>query len=142
MRRIPLYAADSIGLIGLPRIDAWKLRRWMARDGEVVTGPTVIAELECDKAVVEHEIYYNGILRHVVAEGDSLLVSEPIGFIACTDEEYSAYLQLESARRISITVEPSELRDIEDLKADESNEAFVARVFRAGLAQIRSRGKN
>lgn len=138
MRKIPLYAGDLNGWIGLPRIDSWKLNRWMARDGEVVTGPRVVAELECDKAVVEHEICYNGILHHQVAEGDSFPVSKVIGFIACTDEEYSVYLQSESARRISINVEPSELREIEDLKADETNEAFVARVFRAGLAQFRS----
>lgn len=138
MRKIPLYAGDLNGWIGLPRIDSWKLNCWIARDGGVVTGPAIIAELECDKAVVEHEICYHGILHHEVAEGESFPVSKAIGFIACTDEEYSVYLQSESARRISITVGSSELREIEDLKADESTEAFVARVFRAGLAQFRS----
>jgi hypothetical protein len=137
MRRIPIYASDWIGGIGLPRFDSWKLCRWRVGDAQPVKNSTIIAELECAIAVIEHEVFYSGTLHHKVAEGDSFLVSEPIGFISCSDEEYAVYLQSESARRICVTLEPGELREVEALKADESNEAFVARIFRAGLAQCR-----
>ena len=138
MKRIPIYASDWIGGFGLPDFDSWKLLRWKVGDGEAVTGSTVIAELECSVAVMEHEVFYSGTLHHGIGEGDSFLISEPIGFIRCSEVEYEAYLESESARRICIAIEPGELREIEALKADESNEAFVARVFRAGLERLRS----
>lgn len=135
MRRIPIYTSDLIGGIGLARFESWKLCRWRVEDGQPVKNSTIIAELECAIAVIEHEVFYSGTLHQKVAEGASFLVTEPIGFIRCTDEDYAAYLQSESARRICITLDPSELQEVEALKTNETSEAFVARLFRSGLAQ-------
>ncbi|WP_193213835.1 hypothetical protein [Luteolibacter marinus] len=137
MKGIPIYADGWVGGLGLPRYDSWKLSRWLVGDGESIKHSAIVAELECEAAVIELEVFYRGTLHQRIAQGESFSRSEPIGFIRCSDEEYAEYLQSENARRICISLEPGELREVESLKGGESNEDFVTRVFRAGLSQFR-----
>ncbi|MCW1884854.1 hypothetical protein OKA04_08950 [Luteolibacter flavescens] len=137
MNRIPIYASQLMAGLVPARFDKWKLARWKVGDGEVVEGPVIIAELQCDFAVVRHEVFYSGRLHHRIAEGESFMVYQPIASISCSDEEYAAYLQAENARHIRVYIEPDELREVEEFKSEETNEAFVTRIFRAGLKQLR-----
>ncbi len=58
------------------------LVRWVVNEGENITKGAVLAEIETDKATVEVESTYSGVLlRHLVQQGAVVPVSEPIAVI-------------------------------------------------------------
>jgi pyruvate dehydrogenase E2 component (dihydrolipoamide acetyltransferase) len=64
------------------------LVRWVIAEGEAVSKGNVLAEIETDKATVEVESSYEGvILRHLVKEGDIVPVNEPIAVVGAPGEE-------------------------------------------------------
>jgi pyruvate dehydrogenase E2 component (dihydrolipoamide acetyltransferase) len=64
------------------------LVRWMVQEGETVEKGAVLAEIETDKATVEVESSAAGVVhRHLVSEGDSVPVGEPIAIVGEPGEE-------------------------------------------------------
>src|SRR5205814_589438 len=55
------------------------LIRWIKKDGELVGKDEAVAELETDKANADLPAPAAGVLRHVKAAGDTVLVGETIG---------------------------------------------------------------
>src|SRR6476660_8094524 len=55
------------------------LIRWIKKDGEPVGKDEPVAELETDKANADLPAPAAGVLRHVKAAGDTVLVGETIG---------------------------------------------------------------
>lgn len=142
MYRIPIYVEGRLGLIGPPRYEEWKLLRWTVSDGDQIAGETIVAEIECEIAVVEHEVFYSGTLRQLVSEGQRFTKGAPIGAIECTEDEFADYLRSENARRLCLTVEPEELAAIERLRGSEAVADFALRAFRDGLKQIETANKS
>jgi pyruvate dehydrogenase E2 component (dihydrolipoamide acetyltransferase) len=63
------------------------LVRWVIQEGEAVSKGNVLAEIETDKATVEVESNYDGILaRHLVKAGDIVPVNTPIAIVAAPGE--------------------------------------------------------
>ena len=66
------------------------LVRWVKVEGDSVSKGEVIAEIETDKATVEVESSYGGVMfRHLAEEGTALPVNAPIAVIAEEGEEPS-----------------------------------------------------
>jgi pyruvate dehydrogenase E2 component (dihydrolipoamide acetyltransferase) len=66
------------------------LVRWVKAEGDSVAKGDVIAEIETDKATVEVESSFEGVMfRHVVAEDTILPVNAPIAIIAAEGEDLS-----------------------------------------------------
>jgi pyruvate dehydrogenase E2 component (dihydrolipoamide acetyltransferase) len=66
------------------------LVRWVKAEGDSVEKGEVIAEIETDKATVEVESNYQGVMfRHLVDEDIALPVNAPIAVIAEDGEEPS-----------------------------------------------------
>jgi pyruvate dehydrogenase E2 component (dihydrolipoamide acetyltransferase) len=64
------------------------LIRWVVNEGENVAKGAVIAEIETDKATVEVESTYEGmVLKHLAEEGAILPVSTPIAVVGEAGEE-------------------------------------------------------
>lgn len=64
------------------------LIRWVVNEGEKVSKGMVLAEIETDKATVEVESYYDGvILRHLVTEGEIVPISTPIALVGDEGED-------------------------------------------------------
>jgi len=64
------------------------LIRWVVAEGEAVAKGAVLAEIETDKATVEVESAYEGVLaRQLVPEGEVVPVNEPIAVIAAPGEK-------------------------------------------------------
>jgi pyruvate dehydrogenase E2 component (dihydrolipoamide acetyltransferase) len=64
------------------------LVRWVRTEGEQVDKGAVLAEIETDKATVEVESNYSGVvLRHLVSAGDSVPVNTPIAVIGESGEK-------------------------------------------------------
>jgi len=64
------------------------LVRWLIGEGERVEKGNVLAEIETDKATVEVESAFSGVVkRHLIAEGTVVPVNTPIAIIGEADEE-------------------------------------------------------
>lgn len=64
------------------------LVRWVVNEGENVAKGGVLAEIETDKATVEVESSYEGVvLRHLVAQGTVVPVNTPIAVIGAAGEK-------------------------------------------------------
>lgn len=64
------------------------LVRWITAVGDSITKGGVIAEIETDKATVEVESAFNGVLvHHIVSEGDIVPINSPIAVVGEKGEE-------------------------------------------------------
>ena len=64
------------------------LVRWVVAEGETVAKGAILAEIETDKATVEVESAYEGVLaRQLVPEGEVVPINEPIAVIAAPGEK-------------------------------------------------------
>ncbi len=64
------------------------LIRWVVQEGEPVEKGAIIAEIETDKATVEVESIFDGVVaRHLVSEGTIVPVNTPIAVIAAQGEQ-------------------------------------------------------
>ena len=80
------------------------LVRWVIKEGEAVEKGAVLAEIETDKATVEVESSFGGIIaRHLVAQGTVVPVNTPIAVVSQKGEavDYQALLG-ESAPAASV----------------------------------------
>jgi pyruvate dehydrogenase E2 component (dihydrolipoyllysine-residue acetyltransferase) len=67
------------------------LVRWVVQEGETIAKGAVLAEIETDKATVEVESAYDGVVAsHLVKTGDIVPVNTPIAVIAAPGEKYAA----------------------------------------------------
>ncbi len=63
------------------------LVRWVKAEGETVNKGDVLAEIETDKATVEVESSFSGVMyRHLVEQGTVVPVGTPIAIIAAPGE--------------------------------------------------------
>ena len=69
-----------------PTMEEGKLSKWLIKEGDKVSAGDIIAEIETDKATMEFEAVYDGIVAKIlVLEGaEGVLVNSPIAII--TDE--------------------------------------------------------
>ncbi len=74
------------------------LVRWVKAEGETVTKGEVLAEIETDKATVEVESMFSGVLnRQLVEQGAIVPVSTPIAVIAQPGEQVTEIPGVETA---------------------------------------------
>jgi len=65
------------------------LVRWVKKEGDKVEKGELLAEIETDKATVEVESQYGGVvLKHLVAEGAAVPVGKPIAAVGKEGEKY------------------------------------------------------
>jgi len=84
------------------------LVRWVANEGENITKGSVLAEIETDKATVEVESTYTGVLlRQLVQQGAVVPINDPIAVIGEAGEEINieALLEKTAGSEKSTTVE-------------------------------------
>src|SRR5690606_37769096 len=62
------------------------ISRWLVADGQAVTSGQVIFEIDNDKAAVEVEAPADGILHHLVDEGEEVEVGDQVAAILADDE--------------------------------------------------------
>jgi pyruvate/2-oxoglutarate dehydrogenase complex dihydrolipoamide acyltransferase (E2) component len=64
------------------------IEKWHKKEGDKVTKGEVLLEIMTDKAALEVESFYDGILRKILAkEGDTVPVLGVIGYIADSMDE-------------------------------------------------------
>lgn len=109
------------------------LVRWVVQEGESVSKGAVLAEIETDKATVEVESSFAGVVaRHLVPEGEVVPVNKPIAVIAAAGEtvDYSSLLG-EAAPETA----PKKAEAAPEPKSEEQGQAEEAVSAQAETAQ-------
>lgn len=90
------------------------LVKWHKKEGEKVTNGEILAEIETDKATMEFESFYNGILLHIgIKEGVTAAVDKIIAIIGEKGENIEEILKKEANSQV---VKPAELTKIAPVK--------------------------
>jgi pyruvate dehydrogenase E2 component (dihydrolipoamide acetyltransferase) len=85
-----------------------KLVRWVKSEGEPITKGEVLAEIETDKATVEVESGFSGVIRRqLVEQGMILPVNDPIAVIGEPDEDINQLIASLSKGEAQIKTENS-----------------------------------
>ena len=81
---------------------------WTKNVGDGVKSGEVLAEIETDKATMEFESFYDGVLLHIGVEtGKTAPVNSILAIIGAAGEDISALLAAESAPSASAAPEPA-----------------------------------
>ena len=112
----------SIDYITMPRLsdtmEEGTISSWLKNVGDQVKEGEILAEIETDKATMEFESFYDGILSHIaVNEGETVKVDELIAIIS--ENEIDVPKALESYGNESSIIPVEESNDIVELNEDE-----------------------
>ena len=106
------------------------LVRWVKAEGEKVVKGDILAEIETDKATVEVQSFSSGVLlKHLVDEGTSVPVGEPIAILGERDENIDLPTQGDARKttkktgEISSHISPNQ--EIKTLETDVSGDEFL-----------------
>ncbi|MFD1552315.1 pyruvate dehydrogenase complex dihydrolipoamide acetyltransferase [Putridiphycobacter roseus] len=78
---------------------------WHKKVGDTVAEGELLAEIETDKATLEFDSFYDGVLLHIgLQQGEATPVNEIIAIIGEKGEDISALLKEESASKTTETV--------------------------------------
>ena len=112
----------SIDYITMPRLsdtmEEGTISSWLKNVGDQVKEGEILAEIETDKATMEFESFYDGILSHIaVNEGETVKVDELIAIIS--ENEIDVPKALESYGNESSIIPIEESNDSVELNEDE-----------------------
>src|SRR5699024_6924257 len=77
---------EDVEIINMPRLsdtmEEGTLSSWVKKEGDEVEDGDILAEIETDKATMEFESFYDGVLlKTIIDEGESTPVDQPIAVI-------------------------------------------------------------
>ena len=99
------------------------LVRWLRAEGEEVNKGDVLAEIETDKATVEVESQYSGVVnRHLVEQGAIVPVGDPIAVIAAPGEEVGEIPDLEEKEDAPAAKKPAAAEEAAPVQAQVQEE--------------------
>ena len=79
---------------------------WLKKVGDTIKTGDILAEIETDKATMEFESFYDGVLLHIgIQEGQSASVDSLLAVIGKTEEDISALLASGTAAKAEKVVE-------------------------------------
>ena len=86
--------AETLLMLALsPTMEAGTIQKWNFQEGDTIKEGDVLCEVETDKAAMEYESLYNGVLLKImVPEGGSVKVGEPIAVAGDKGEDISELL--------------------------------------------------
>ena len=142
----------SIDYITMPRLsdtmEEGTISSWLKNVGDQVKEGEILAEIETDKATMEFESFYDGILSHIaVNEGETVKVDELIAIIS--ENEIDVLKALESYVKESSKIaieEPDDnikLNDVEEeITNSDTSSNFNERIKASPLAKKIAKEKN
>jgi pyruvate dehydrogenase E2 component (dihydrolipoamide acetyltransferase) len=146
--------STNIDYVTMPRLsdtmEEGTISSWLKDVGEKVSEGEILAEIETDKATMEFESFYDGILSHIAVQtGETVKVDELIAIISDGEIDVNKALEKYSKDSIEPSIEiKSELENIvEDnssIEVDTSPELSISdqRIFASPLAKKIANEKN
>jgi pyruvate dehydrogenase E2 component (dihydrolipoamide acetyltransferase) len=100
------------------------LVRWVIAEGEQVAKGAVLAEIETDKATVEVESNFDGVVaRHLVPEGEVVPINTPIAVVGEPDEQIDYNELLGEAAPEKVAAPDEKEERVEEKKAPQQKAA-------------------
>jgi pyruvate dehydrogenase E2 component (dihydrolipoamide acetyltransferase) len=146
--------STNIDYVTMPRLsdtmEEGTISSWLKDVGEKVSEGEILAEIETDKATMEFESFYDGILSHIAVQtGETVKVDELIAIISDGEIDVNKALEKYSKDSIEPSIEiKSELENIEEdnssIEVDTSPELSISdqRIFASPLAKKIANEKN
>jgi pyruvate dehydrogenase E2 component (dihydrolipoamide acetyltransferase) len=102
---------EGVEIITMPRLsdtmEEGTVAAWLKKVGDTVEEGDILAEIETDKATMEFESFYSGILLHIgIQEGESAPVDAVLAVIGPAGTDVSAVLSASAAPKASDDVSP------------------------------------
>ena len=142
----------SIDYITMPRLsdtmEEGTISSWLKKVGDKVQEGEILAEIETDKATMEFESFYDGILSHIaVNEGETVKVDELIAIISENEIDVSKALESYGKESSNIPVEESndsvELNEVDkEINTTNSSSDLNERIKASPLAKKIAKEKN
>jgi pyruvate dehydrogenase E2 component (dihydrolipoamide acetyltransferase) len=142
----------SIDYITMPRLsdtmEEGTISSWLKKVGDKVQEGEILAEIETDKATMEFESFYDGILSHIaVNEGETVKVDELIAIISENEIDVSKALESYGKESSNISVEESndsvELNEVDkEISSTNTSLDLNERIKASPLAKKIAKEKN
>ena len=142
----------SIDYITMPRLsdtmEEGTISSWLKNVGDQVKEGEILAEIETDKATMEFESFYDGILSHIaVNEGETVKVDELIAIISENEIDVSKALESYGKESSNIPVEESndsvELNEVDkEINKPDTSLDLNERIKASPLAKKIAKEKN
>ena len=142
----------SIDYITMPRLsdtmEEGTISSWLKKVGDKVQEGEILAEIETDKATMEFESFYDGILSHIaVNEGETVKVDELIAIISENEIDVSKALETYGKESSNISVEESndsvELNEVDkEINSTNTSSDLNERIKASPLAKKIAKEKN
>ena len=148
--------AGSIDYITMPRLsdtmEEGTISTWLKKVGDKVSEGEILAEIETDKATMEFESFYEGVLSHIaVQEGQTVKVDELIAIIS--ENEIDVDNALKNCKSSGSIPVPKSENLIDDTVSNEDssqtknipeieNKSSDQRIFASPLAKKIAKEKN
>ena len=148
--------AGSIDYITMPRLsdtmEEGTISTWLKKVGDKVSEGEILAEIETDKATMEFESFYEGVLSHIaVQEGQTVKVDELIAIIS--ENEIDVDNALKNYKSSGSIPVPKSENLIDDTVSNEDssqtknipeieNKSSDQRIFASPLAKKIAKEKN
>ena len=147
-----LQTEGSIDYITMPRLsdtmEEGTISSWLKNVGDQVKEGEILAEIETDKATMEFESFYDGILSHIaVNEGETVKVDELIAIISENEIDVSKALESYGKESSNIPVEESndsvELNEVDkEVNTTNTSSDLNERIKASPLAKKIAKEKN
>ena len=142
----------SIDYITMPRLsdtmEEGTISSWLKNVGDQVKEGEILAEIETDKATMEFESFYDGVLSHIaVNEGETVKVDELIAIISENEIDVPKALESYGKESSNIPVEESndsiELNEVEkEINITNTSSNLNERIKASPLAKKIAKEKN
>jgi pyruvate dehydrogenase E2 component (dihydrolipoamide acetyltransferase) len=146
------HIEGSIDYITMPRLsdtmEEGTISSWLKKVGDKVQEGEILAEIETDKATMEFESFYDGILSHIaVNEGETVKVDELIAIISENEIDVSKALETYGKESSNISVEESndsvELNEVDkEINSTNTSSDLNERIKASPLAKKIAKEKN
>ena len=146
--------SGSIDYITMPRLsdtmEEGTISSWLKNVGDKVSEGEILAEIETDKATMEFESFYDGILSHIAVQaGETVNVDELIAIISEGEIDVTKALEnyskepIETSTETKSDVETNE-EDTSSVEVDVIPEVSISdkRIFASPLAKKIANEKN
>ena len=146
--RITSSIPDGVQIISMPRLsdtmEEGTVASWLKNIGDKVEEGDILAEIETDKATMEFESFYEGVLLHIgVQEGESAKVDSLLTIIGPKGTDVSALITAHKEGNVSTaTIEAKKETSTPETKQIEEQTAVISqsnntggRIFASPLAK-------
>ena len=146
--RISSSIPDGVQIISMPRLsdtmEEGTVASWLKNIGDKVEEGDILAEIETDKATMEFESFYEGVLLHIgVGEGESAKVDSLLTIIGPKGTDVSALITAHKEGNVSTaTIEAKKETSTTETKQIEEQAAVISqsnntggRIFASPLAK-------